>query len=284
MRRIVLACALAACLSAVDAGRAAPIPRVETARSGQVTAELTYLLDDAAQDFRQRFTHLHLRIRRGDAVLADVDVQPLCPGCAAWPASGGAADASSVSVSDLEGDGEPEVLLDLYTGGAHCCVYTTFFRFTNGAYAKRVHSWGNPGYRLRDLGSDGRLELVTGDDRFNYAFSCYACSAVPVLVQRYEQGRLVNVTRSFPRAIRADATRIWSGYRRAVRTRAYPDGVLPAYLADQYLLGRGKAGWARVRAAVARRDWPSMVDARWKNRARYLAAVRRFLARTGYAP
>jgi hypothetical protein len=69
-----------------------------------------------------------------------------------------------------------------------------------------------------------------------------------------------------------------------VRTRAYPDGVLPAYLADQYLLGRGKAGWARVRAAVARRDWPSMVDARWKNRARYLAAVRRFLDRTGYVP
>jgi hypothetical protein len=97
----------------------------------------------------------------------------------AWPASGGAADASSVAVSDLEGDGEPE----------------------------------------GDLGSDGRLELVTGDDRFSYAFGCYACSAVPVLVQRYEQGRLVNVTRSFPRAIRADATRIWSGYRRAVRKK-----------------------------------------------------------------
>lgn len=282
MKRVALACVLAACLSAAGAGRAAPIPRAETAHLGQVTAELTYLLDDAAQDFRQRFTHLHLRIRRGDAVLFDADVLPLCPGCAAWPASGGAGDASSVSVSDLEGDGEPEVLLDLYTGGAHCCVYTTFFRFTNGAYVRRVHSWGNPGFRLRDLGSDGRLELVTGDDRFNYAFSCYACSAVPVLVQRYEQGRLVSVTRSFPRAIRADAARIWSSYRRAVRTRAYPDGVLPAYLADQYLLGRGKAGWARVRAAVARRDWPSMVDARWKNRARYLGAVRRFLVRTGY--
>jgi hypothetical protein len=39
-----------------------------------------------------------------------------------------------------------------------------------------------------------------------------------------------------------------------------------------------------VRADVARRDWPSMVDARWKKRARYLAAVRRFLDRTGYVP
>jgi hypothetical protein len=37
-----------------------------------------------------------------------------------------------------------------------------------------------------------------------------------------------------------------------------------------------------VRKAVGRRDWSSMVDPRWKNRARYLAAVRRFLVRTGY--
>lgn len=283
MRWIAVACALVACLW-VEGASAAPAPRTESAHSGQITAELTYLLDDSAQDFEQRFTHLRLRVRRADALLVDADVQPLCSGCLAWPASGGEVASSSVSVTDLDRDGEPEVLFDLYTGGAHCCLYTMFFRFANGSYERHVHSWGNPGYRLRDLGADGRPEFVTGDDRFNYAFSCYACSAVPVLVQRYEQGRLVNVTRRFPQLIRADAARIWHFYRRAVHKRAYPNGLLPAYLADEYLLGRGAAGWARVRKAVGRRDWASTVDARWRNRVRYLAAVRRFLIRTGYMP
>jgi hypothetical protein len=281
VRWIVLSCALIAC-SWVEGAAAAPTPRTESAHSGQATAELTYLFDDSAQDIGQRFAHLHVRVRRADAVLVDADVQPLCSGCLAWPASDGAADSSSVSVADLDRDGEPEVLFDLYTGGAHCCLYTMFFRFATGTYVRHVHSWGNPGYRLRDLGADGRPEFVTGDDRFNYAFSCYACSAVPVLVQQYEQGRLVNVTRRFPKLIRIDAARIWRFYRKAVRTRAYPNGLLPAYLADQYLLGKGTAGWARMRKAVRRSDWPSMVDPRWRNRARYLAAVRRFLIRTGY--
>lgn len=231
MRWIAVACALLACLW-VEGATAAPTPRAESAHSGQVTAELTYLFDDSAQDFGQRFTHLHVRVRRADAVLVDAEVQPLCSGCLAWPASGGAVDSSSVSVVDLDRDGEPEVLFDLYTGGAHCCLYTMFFRFAAGTYVRHVHSWGNPGYRLRDLG--------------------------------------------------ADAARIWRFYRKAVRRRAYPNGLLPAYLADQYLVGKGTAGWARVRKAVGRRDWSSMVDPRWKNRARYLAAVRRFLVRTGY--
>lgn len=277
----MLVCALLACVC-VSAAAAAPVPRTETARSGQVEAELTYLFDDTAQEYRQRFTDLRIRVRRADALLVDADVAPLCQGCLAWPASGGAAARSSVAVSDLGGDGEPEVLLDLYTGGAHCCFYTAFFRYANGEYVRRVHSWGNEAYRLRDLGGDGRPELVTYDDRFNYAFSCFACSAVPVLVLRYEQGRLVNATRRFPQLVRADAARIWRYYRSAVLRRSPPDGVLPAYLADQYLLGHGKAGWARVRKAVNRRDWPLRVDARWKNRARYLGAVRRFLVRTGY--
>jgi hypothetical protein len=272
-------CALLGCLWAGDA-HGAPVPRTESAHLGQVSTELTYLFNEASEG--QPFSNLHLRIRRADALLVDAEVQPVCHGCALWPGSGGAADRSSVAVSDLEGDAEPEVLLDLYTGGAHCCFYTAFFRYANGEYVRRVHSWGNETYRLRDLGADGRLELVTHDDRFNYAFSCFACSAVPVLVLRYEQGRLVNVTRSFRQVVRADAARIWSFYKSAVRRRSPAEGLLPAYLADQYVLGHGKAGWARVRKAVHRRDWPSTVDPRWKNRSRYLAAVRRFLTRTGY--
>jgi hypothetical protein len=281
VRRLTLAGMLLACLW-VGGATAAPVPVTEKAQSGQVSVELTYLFDGATDDFEQRYTHVHVRIQRGDAVLVDSDVQALCSGCSMWPASGGDPNSTSVAVSDLERDGEPEVLVDLYTGGAHCCLYTTFYRYANGTYTRRAHSWGNPGYRLRDLGADGRPEFVTADDRFNYAFSCFACSAAPILVQRYTAARLVNVTRSFRASIQADANRIWGFYRRAVQKSGFPSGLLPGYLADEYLLGRGAYGWARVRNAVARPDWPKLVEPQWRNRARYLAAVQSFLHKTGY--
>jgi hypothetical protein len=268
---------------ALAAPASAPVPITETARAGDVSGELTYMFDEASENFDARFTRLHLRIRRGDAPVFDRDVRPLCGDCVAWPVSGGDPGASSVVVKDLDADGEPEVLLDLSTGGAHCCVYTTFFRATPAGYAARAHSWGNPSYRLRDLGSDGRPEFVTGDDRFNYAFSCYACSAVPIKIQRYTASGLVNVTRNFRAQIRMDAARAWISYRRAVKLHVTPAGLLPAYFADEYGLGRGKAGWARIRAAVARADWSKVVEPQWRSRARYLAALRRFLVRTGYA-
>jgi hypothetical protein len=283
VRRLALVATLLACLW-VGGATAAPAPVTESAQSGQVRAELTYLFDEATDDFEQRYTQLHLRIQRADAVLIDTDVKALCSECTVWPASGGDPASTSVAVTDLDRDGEPEVLLDLYTGGAHCCVYTTFFRYGNATagYSRRAHSWGNPSYRLRDFGGDGRPEFVTADDRFNYAFSCFACSAAPILVQRYTAARLVNVTRSFRAQVVADANRIWAFYRRAVQKHVTPSGLLPAYLADEYLAGRGAYGLARVRNAVARPGWQSLVEPQWRNRTRYVAAVLRFLHKTGY--
>ena len=44
-----------------------------------------------------------------------------------WP--GGVVDDSSVDVRDLDGDGEPEVLVKLYSGGANCCLSSLIFRY-----------------------------------------------------------------------------------------------------------------------------------------------------------
>jgi len=280
--RAALLCAFAA-LACASAASASPVPVAERASAGQLTIELTYLLDKATDDYERRYTHVHLKITRDDHVQIDADVPRACPGCSTWPGSGGDPASSSVRARDLDGDGEPEAMLDLYTGGAHCCLYTTFFRYVGGQYVRRVHSWSNPGYRMRDLGSDGRPEFLTADDRFNYAFSCYACSGAPLLVQRYAQGKLMNVTRRFPQMARADAARWLATYRKALRVHVPPTGILPAYLADEYLAGRGAAGWARVRKAVARPDWAKTAEPRWRDRVNYLKAVRRFLVRTGYA-
>jgi hypothetical protein len=262
---------------------ATPHPVTESANWGNVHAALTYTYDPEANDFSQMYTNMRLVIQRSGATALDRPPTPPCVDCPVVPGSGGSPKSSSVRVADLDRNGEPVVLLDLYSGGAHCCSYTVFYRWDGTEYVTTRHDWGNPGYRFVDLGHDGISEFVTRDDRFNYAFSCFACSGTPVRVMRVVNRRLVDVTREFPALIRSDAAGLWRAYRAAARRREDVSGLLPAYVADEYLLGHGRAAWARLRRAVASPSWRRTVtDPRWKNRQRYLVDVRRFLRRTGY--
>jgi hypothetical protein len=279
--RLLLVLGLAATLAA-SAG-ATPKPVSEAAALGSVRATLTYEHDAQTDDLSRTFTNLRFTIERAGVVVLDRKPRPVCRACTTWPGSGGAPGVSSVHVADLDRNGEPVALLDLYTGGAHCCLYTVFFRFDGTAYRSTRHDWGNPGYRFVDLGHDGVFEFLTRDDRFNYTFSCYACSATPVRVLRVAGRRLVDVTRRFPSLIRRDAASIWRAYRTTARHHQDVAGLLPAYVADETLVGRARSAWARLRRAVSQPDWPrTLTDPRWKQRGRYLDAVRRFLRRTGY--
>jgi hypothetical protein len=191
----------------------------------------------------------------------------------------------SVLVSDLDKNGEPEVIVDLFTGGAHCCSYSLIYGYSSGTggYAQLKHQWGNVGYTLRDLGKDGVFEFDSGDDRFAYAFTSYAESRFPPRIWRYRAGKLVDVTRRFPRVVRADARRLiraLPGYR---RQRLDVRGFLAAYQADNYLLGRRQAarGWRQLRA-MARRGQIRPVSGAGPSGRRYLKSLLRFLRRLGY--
>ena len=54
-------------------------------------------------------------------------------------------------------------------------------------------------------------------------------------------------------------------------------GILPAWLAEEYLLGRGPAGWPVLRQAVRRGEIKQ-----WEHPRTYLRKVRFFLRHTGY--
>jgi hypothetical protein len=148
---------------------------------------------------------------------------------------------SALAVRDLDGDGEPEVLVDAFTLGAHCCALSEIFgRAPGGAWLARGVQWGNGGYDLRDLGRDGRLELVSSDDRFSARYTAYALSARPVRILRYAgAGRPLRVvTPSFPAAIRRDLAARRATLRRAQRDRIDGRGIVAAVVADLYLLRR----------------------------------------------
>jgi hypothetical protein len=160
----------------------------------------------------------------------------------------GATDTSGMSmlkVADLDGDGEPEVIADTFSGGAHCCLTTRILAWNGTGYTPKDIEWGDVSYALKDADGDGRPELVGQDPVFSAAFTAYAASAFPPLVYRFDHGRLVDVTRSFPKLVRSHAARLLKDLRKARRGDDIR-GVLAAYAADQYLLGRGAVGTREI--------------------------------------
>src|SRR5205085_4620672 len=245
----------------------------QTARVRGTEAQISY------RETNDVYRGVHLRIVRGGAVRYDATPKRIhpcaCPGDGPVGRPGGA-----IRVRDLDRDGEPEVLVDFYSGGAHCCFYTDVYRYVPRlrTYRPTIGFWGNLGVRIVDIGLDGVPEFRTADDRFAYAFTSFAGSTFPIRILRFDHGRFVDVTRRFPKLVRPDAAELFALYR-SERRRADGDvgGILPAWLADQYLLRRGPSGWPVLGRAVRRGELRP-----WETPRTYLRRVRSFLRRTGY--
>ena len=245
---------------------------VETATSDNVEAQLSY-------DFKApyRFTKAHVTIKRSGAVLADQALKPI-PGAIEIVPARFFDHRQSISVRNLDSGPEPEVVLDLYSGGAHCCWYAEVYRAESTADGLTTHVFGNADYRIANLDHEGAPEFLTGDNRFAYEFTDFADSSGPVQIWRYRAGRFVDVTRRFPALIRRDARREW---RRALSRQGRADnvGFLAAWAADQCLLRHCKPAFEQL--GVLRRQ--GRIGLGWDRTARkYLTHLRRFLRRTNY--
>ncbi len=154
-----------------------------------------------------------------------------------------------LQVSDLDGDGSPEVVVNAYWNGAHCCFLSAILhRSPGGPWATTVKVWGNSPALMRDDDRDGIPEFVGRDDRFAYAFSSYAGSAPPVRVWHFKQGTFRDVTRSYPRYANRELPVLWRDFLR-VRRRGYESGgVMAGYIATASLVNRRPQAVARVRA------------------------------------
>lgn len=265
----VLALALAAPAQAAPAG-------AKTLTASGVTATLSWAAGSADGIDA---TAPHLRIERAGTATLDADLARQCRLCGAVYAP-----QDALSLRDLDGDGEPEVLVDLFSGGAHCCSTTLIWFRRGDGWGRKVAGWGNAGYRLADLDGDGVPELVSADDAFSYAFTAFAYSWSPPFIQRFRAGLLRDATRSFPRRVRADMARIRASLPAVRRSDGDPRGLVAGYAADLCLLGR-RADVARyLRHARAKGDLRARPagDATWPSDGRFAPALRRFLARHGY--
>jgi hypothetical protein len=281
-----LASAALAVALAVPAGAAAQSRTAETATDGTVTAELSYVKRERGKG---RFKFLEYRdfrvkISRAGAVLYDQPVGEPCERFCTPTES--ALTGKHVGLRDLNADGEPEAVVDLFTGGASCCVLVLAYGFdaTANTYRRASLDTGG-GFVARDLDHDGVIELVGDDFRFRGLFTCGACGPRPIRIWHHGLRRFPVVTTGFPAKIRQHARRMRRFYARTRRMHeaAFVKGALTPLTADLCLLDRCGRGFRLVRAAIRRGELNrrSVFDVSPLG-TNYLRALKRFLRRTHY--
>ena len=197
------------------------------------------------------YEKLRVRVTRAGRTALDAPIQRLgCPDCANDR-------PSAVKVRDLDG-GEPEVLVDLYSGGAHCCLFTLILRWD--AAAQRYRSTLGVLGQLRRRGWP--ISTATAGPSSPPSTSASSTSSPPTSSRRRRsgsgatgQGKLVDVTRSFPALIQKSAATNLGYY---LKGRGDPNtdvrSYVAAYVADQYLLGDPAEGKRVLDLALKRGD------------------------------
>ncbi|MEJ5142960.1 superinfection immunity protein [Gluconobacter albidus] len=140
----------------------------------------------------------------------------------------------------------PQVMVSAYTGGAHCCSLTSIFDLRSNGHWQHLELGGMDGDgepQVVDLVRNGQQEILTSDQSFLYAFASHAGSEAPVVISRYHDGVLENVTRDpvyrdYLAKDLADRRRNWTR-----SGRLEPNGFLAYEVATMANLGKFSEGW-----------------------------------------
>jgi hypothetical protein len=161
-------------------------------------------------------------------------------------------------------DRRPAVLIEGFTGGAHCCELPVLYslRRASGRFAKVLDMTPtnfkyplafdiNGGFRPTFIGS--HVLLRTEDDQFAYTFGCYACTPMPIVLDSFNGTHLTDVTGEYPSLIRREAASLFAQASSAARAEhnassnsAGPFGPLAAWVADECALNEGSRAWSKV--------------------------------------
>jgi hypothetical protein len=269
MRRgAVILCVLAALALNGSVASAA----TQSAHAGHVSATLTFT------GHFPNYKNERLVISRAGTVAYDQPVvSKFCTPCAPGSVL---TQKPSVHVVDLEHSGQPDVVLDLYSGGAHCCTVEQIFSFdaVSSTYAVTERNFGDPLVRIVDLAHNGRHEFLTQDDSFAYEFTDFAHSGLPIEILKFSGGRFIDVTRHYRGAVARDAAR----WLRVFKATHYHNsvGAIAAWAADEDLLGRSKLvhRYLAQQASAGHLNAPFAAGGK-----KFVAKLQRFLRAHGYA-
>jgi hypothetical protein len=87
---------------------------------------------------------------------------------------------------DLTGEGHPEAVIHVYTGGAHCCFATVAYDLGSTLTKVLEKPPSNCDGAFQDMDDDGIAEYATCDDLFAYTYCAYAGSPMVLVVMGYD--------------------------------------------------------------------------------------------------
>jgi hypothetical protein len=267
---------LVAALVLWGAGSAsASVPHTEHATLGDWAATFSYVKKGGSLP---AYSDLRIRVTHAGSVVLAAPVASSLRGVGHLLGPGGFQGHPSISFRDLDGNGSPELLLSLYTGGAHCCFLEQVFDFGSATPRKTEINFADSGAALVTMAGHSLFKSV--DPSFAYAFTDFADSGSPVALWEYGDGRLTNVTRSFPGAIARDAASWWKAYRAQAMRKGDVRGLLAAWAADEASLGRA----ASARTTLARLARTGALDRGFGGAkgSSYVRALWRFLHKERY--
>src|SRR5262249_46861921 len=93
-------------------------------------------------------------------------------------------------------DGGDQVVFTYYTGGAHCCRAGILAEHWPGGWKTVDLGQWDGGFATPpvDIDGDGAVDFVFVDQRFLYAFGCFACGHAPPEVMNVIRGRVRDVS------------------------------------------------------------------------------------------
>jgi hypothetical protein len=169
---------------------------------------------------------------------------------AAFPDETGRPD---IFIAEMDpANGHPEVVVEFYSGGAHCCESIYVLEedpAAPGTWRKIALGTFDGGARKpRDVDGDGLAEIVVTDECFLYAFGSYAESYAPPVILAVRNGQRRNLTRTprmrpFLKSEERRVLRLMKSEDGRTAEGHVPNGILAGYVALKILLGEGRQGW-----------------------------------------
>jgi hypothetical protein len=156
--------------------------------------------------------------------------------------------------TDVNGDGLPEVVIETYSGGAHCCFTNLIYTMSGSSIREILHSVeSNCGGLLKDLNGDGIMEYDTCDDSFAYTYCPFVASPAVRVVYAYDSSKGVYAPAT-PKFANLFADQITQDTQRAQQGKPGDDGefdntnkcsVLPVVL-DYLYSGQTDQAWTAL--------------------------------------
>jgi hypothetical protein len=91
--------------------------------------------------------------------------------------------------TDLNGDGIPDIIFELFGQGAHCCSQYVILSLGKHCNVLDVLEGEHGSLKFNDLDGDGKYEAIGHDWVFAYWFTSFAHSPAPQIILRWENGK-----------------------------------------------------------------------------------------------